>query len=578
MPAPSTGRRAAACAAAGSPGTASRLPATQRAAAAARRNSTDPQARDQEAGSLPERHALAEQGVWARASAQAQSTQAPRPVDSVQLAFTLGDEPRETVTGLPEMTPEDRMRAELEILGLDVSRHVVDTYATFLDELGATRSKDLLNRRSKAELLVAGVKVATQTPPIRSGRRVVFLTLDDGTGPVDATFFEDAQGPYAATVFGSWLLVVRGELRRTGRRGVSLRATGAWELPELHAIWRGHGMAAVHDHLARVPEGYAGVGVEQEARALAPAPATARPRCAAGCWCTPAASRCLPTPTSSRPASPSRRSPASCGTAARGVRDDRSFPGPRLDAMSTSERRAPGRDRVRTGVVWDAVVARLERSDMSRARVLDIGGGTGGFAVRLAGQGHAVTVVDPSPDALAALARRADEAGVADLVTGVQGDLTDLADLDIAADVVLCHGVLEVVPDPAAALGTIATVLREGGLLSLLVAQRHAAVVARAMAGHFQQALALLGDRLDDPASGRGGRRYTADEVAVLLADAGFTLEETHAVRVFADLVPGALLDLEPGGAAALVDLERAVAGRPEYLPLATQVHVLARV
>ena len=156
------------------------------------------------------------------------------------------------------------MRAELEILGLDVSRHVVDTYATFLDELGATRSKDLLHRRSKAELLVAGVKVATQTPPIRSGRRVVFLTLDDGTGPVDATFFEDAQGPYAATVFGSWLLVVRGELRRTGRRGVSLRATGAWELPELHAIWRGHGMAAVHEHLARVPEGYAGVGVEQD--------------------------------------------------------------------------------------------------------------------------------------------------------------------------------------------------------------------------------------------------------------------------------------------------------------------------
>ena len=28
--------------------------------------------------------------------------------------------------------------------------------------------------------------------------------------------------------------------------------------------------------------------------------------------------------------------------------------------MPTSERRAPGRDRVRTGVVWDAVVARLD--------------------------------------------------------------------------------------------------------------------------------------------------------------------------------------------------------------------------
>ncbi len=243
-------------------------PAARRAEAAALRNSTDPHARELEAGSLPERHVLAEQGVWARASAQAQDTPPPRPVDSVQLTFTLGDEPSESfgerASGLPEMTPEERMRAELEILGLDASRHVVDTYAEFLEALGITRSKDLLHRRSKAELLVAGVKVATQTPPIRSGRRVVFLTLDDGTGPVDATFFEDAQGPYAATVFGSWLLVVRGELRRTGRRGVSLRATGAWELPELHSIWRGRGMAAVHDHLARVPEGYTGVGVEHD--------------------------------------------------------------------------------------------------------------------------------------------------------------------------------------------------------------------------------------------------------------------------------------------------------------------------
>ena len=158
---------------------------------------------------------------------------------SVQLTLDLGDEPGEgEVTGLPEMTAEERMRAELEILGLDVSRHVVDFYAQFLDALGVDPQQGPAARRSKSELLVAGVKVATQTPPIRSGRRVIFLTLDDATGPVDATFFEDAQGPYAATVFHSWLLVVRGELRRTGRRGVSLRATGCWELPDLHALWQ----------------------------------------------------------------------------------------------------------------------------------------------------------------------------------------------------------------------------------------------------------------------------------------------------------------------------------------------------
>jgi SAM-dependent methyltransferase len=244
-------------------------------------------------------------------------------------------------------------------------------------------------------------------------------------------------------------------------------------------------------------------------------------------------------------------------------------------SSSASERRQS----VRTGVAWEGVRRLLEPVDATggqQARIVDIGGGTGGFAVPLAELGHTVQVIDPSPDALASLDRRAREAGVADRVTGQQGDLSDLSDLADEADLVLCHGVLEMVDDPAASLASIADVLRPGGHLSLLVAQRHAAVVARAMAGHFQQALALLGDRPDDPASGRGGRRYTADEVAALLADAGFTLEETHAVRVFADLVPGSLLDLEPGATAALIDLERAVAGRPEYLPLATQVHLLA--
>jgi error-prone DNA polymerase len=226
---------------------------------AAARNSSDPRVRDTVADL--ERHPLGDAGVWARAAAQSKATPPPPPVDSVQLTLALGDEPAEgEVSGLPEMTAEERMRAELEILGLDVSRHVVDSYAPFLDALGVVRSRDLLTRRSRSELLVAGVKVATQTPPIRSGRRVIFLTLDDATGPVDATFFEDAQGPYAATLFHSWLLVVRGELRKTGYRGVSLRATGCWELPVLSALWQREGIEAVREQMAVVPEGFAGVG------------------------------------------------------------------------------------------------------------------------------------------------------------------------------------------------------------------------------------------------------------------------------------------------------------------------------
>jgi S-adenosylmethionine-dependent methyltransferase len=244
-----------------------------------------------------------------------------------------------------------------------------------------------------------------------------------------------------------------------------------------------------------------------------------------------------------------------------------------------------GRGSTRTAVVWSGLQPVLGQGQDEPRDVLDIGGGTGGLAVRVGLLGHRVTVVDPSPDALAALGRRAREHDVA--VTGRQGDLSSLLDVvgPDSADVVLCHGVLEVVDDPVAALATLVRVVRSGGVLSLLVAQRHAAVVARAMAGHFQQALAMLdpstgsGQRPSTdsrPSTGSGRRRFSSDELTALVGDAGFAVDTVHAIRVFTDLVPGSLLDLESGASAALVELEHAVADRPEYLPLATQLHLLA--
>jgi error-prone DNA polymerase len=278
-----------------------RVAAAARAADAAGRNSSDERARQRERELHPSRegqhHDLpwdsgpgaqaglhptrAQAGVWEQAARQSQATRKAAPVSSVQLALDLGDTPVDgEVSGLPEMNDAERVRAELEILGLDASRHVVDFYVPFLQAIGVTRSTDLLRQRSRSELLVAGVKVATQTPPIRSGRRVVFLTLDDATGPVDATFFEDAQGPYAATVFHSWLLLVRGELRRTGRHGVSLRATGCWELPVLHQAWQDGGLDAVWAMMAQVPEGFGNAGegaVRGAAESRSSRPVMARP-------------------------------------------------------------------------------------------------------------------------------------------------------------------------------------------------------------------------------------------------------------------------------------------------------------
>lgn len=231
----------------------------------------------------------------------------------------------------------------------------------------------------------------------------------------------------------------------------------------------------------------------------------------------------------------------------------------------------------RTAVIWSVLRAELDRRAGTDLTVLDVGGGTGGFAVPLALAGHRVTVVDANPDALAALTRRAAEAGVADRVHAVQGDGDALAGLvePASVDLVLCHAVLEVVDDPAAVVAALTGALRPGGAASALVAGRAAAVLGRAMTGQLDVAALLAAD-----SSGAAGprdtlrRRFAADEAAALLTAAGLAVEEIHGVRVLTDLLPAAVADGQP---AALLELELALAAQPPWRDLAAQLHLFAR-
>jgi 2-polyprenyl-3-methyl-5-hydroxy-6-metoxy-1,4-benzoquinol methylase len=232
---------------------------------------------------------------------------------------------------------------------------------------------------------------------------------------------------------------------------------------------------------------------------------------------------------------------------------------------------------LRTAVVWAVLRRELDRHGGRPLTVVDVGGGTGGFAVPLAEAGHRVTVVDASPDALAALTRRAAEAGVADRVRAVQGDGDALAGLvdPGGADLVLCHAVLEVVDDPAGVVAAVTAALRPGGAASVLVASRAAAVLTRAINGHLDVAAALLAD----PHGHAGSRdtlrrRYDADTATALLNAAGLRVEQVHGVRVLADLLPAAVTDTDPR---ALLDLELAAAARPPFRDIAAQLHLFAR-
>jgi error-prone DNA polymerase len=98
-------------------------------------------------------------------------------------------------------------------------------------------ANELIDIRGKTNVLVAGVRVATQTPPMRSGKRVVFVSLDDGSGCSDATFFDDAQQRCSHVLFNTKLMLIGGKVRRTGAKGVSIMAENAWRLDELWDQW-----------------------------------------------------------------------------------------------------------------------------------------------------------------------------------------------------------------------------------------------------------------------------------------------------------------------------------------------------
>jgi len=235
-----------------------------------------------------------------------------------------------------------------------------------------------------------------------------------------------------------------------------------------------------------------------------------------------------------------------------------------------------------SGALDQVLAARAAEVGRTALDVVDVGAGTGGFAVRLAELGHQVTVIDPSPDALAAARWRAAELGVT--LTAVQGEAVEVAGLvgDGAADLVVCHNVLEYVDSPAAALAAIARVLRPGGTVSVLAANVVAAVLQRALAGRYDDARRLLTATADDPSPAALGaipasgmtehRRFTLAELTALIEGAGLRAGDAHGVRIFAPLLPGGGAD--PATADALRDLEAAAAVYPALRDIAARLHI----
>ncbi|TNC22636.1 methyltransferase domain-containing protein [Amycolatopsis alkalitolerans] len=235
-----------------------------------------------------------------------------------------------------------------------------------------------------------------------------------------------------------------------------------------------------------------------------------------------------------------------------------------------------------SSAVWRVLedeVARVRAQGTAEPRVVDVGGGTGGWAVPLAAVGCRVTVVDPNQNALATLRRRAQERGVADRIVVVADD-TDALTARVPAgsgDLVLAHGLLEVVDDPNRVAAALAVAAAPGGAVSVLAANRFAAVLHRALAGRLAEARHLLtGAKGVLPDDGESlSRRFDSEGLCALLEAAGLDVALLQGDGVVSDSLGEAESAQYSGD--ELAEFETAASMVSPLRDIATRLHVLAR-
>jgi S-adenosylmethionine-dependent methyltransferase len=215
----------------------------------------------------------------------------------------------------------------------------------------------------------------------------------------------------------------------------------------------------------------------------------------------------------------------------------------------------------------------------SALRALDLGCGTGKTAVRLAGLGIHVTLLDASAAMLEQAQRAIAEAGIPDKIALKHGDATCLADIfeTESFDILLCHNLLEYVHDPGAVLHGMVRVMRDStAVLSILVRNQAGEVLKAAFqAGDLAAAEQnLTAESAQESLYGGAVRLFNPGALETTLRDASLTIYARRGVRVIADYLPAQIS--RSSEYERIFALERNLGKRQEFFGVARYIQYLA--
>jgi len=109
-------------------------------------------------------------------------------------------------------------RANLEVY---CSAHPFEHLRPLLKKRGIMPWAVIKQMKSGSWVRFSGLLILVHTPPVRSGRRIMFVTLEDETGLIDLVVFPSAQIKGARLLFLSEVVTGAGILKREGYEGVS---------------------------------------------------------------------------------------------------------------------------------------------------------------------------------------------------------------------------------------------------------------------------------------------------------------------------------------------------------------------
>lgn len=218
--------------------------------------------------------------------------------------------------------------------------------------------------------------------------------------------------------------------------------------------------------------------------------------------------------------------------------------------------------------------------NVEHRRALDVGGGTGALASRLAAAGWHVTVVDASASMLALAASAANRSGVAARIDFRHADAANVTEIFApeSFDLVACHNVLEYVADPSALVRSIRSVLAPRGLASLLARNRAGEAMRACLKSHDLDAArnALVAPFVTESLYGGAARLFDSHALGTLAADALLDVIAVRGVRVVADYLPASFSDTE-AAYARLLSFEHDLGARPDFAAVARYTQIIAR-